>query len=231
MAWFRRRKSEQQDDPTVSTPSLFGIEEWIRQNKPSLLPRLDKVQVLEFEQANGVELPTDYRTFITTVCDGGAFGPEYGLLPLGAVPKHNACHEGSLSGHRAARPFPFTEEWVWEDEEQTDDRDRRIEETTHGTLVLGEEGCGAYWALIVTGPCRGEVWLLTGEGITPCRPRMGFGQWLETLACGGLSWWAPFVMHWGPREGTWREARAAGSHSRTRSAGTASSSSERAPRF
>lgn len=209
MARFWKKKTEQQGEPAVLTSSLSGIREWIKQYKPSLLPCLSENQVLEFEQVNSVKLPKEYREFVTTVCEGGAFGPEYGLRPLDPLSRNYACCDRALCGYRVAKPFPFTEEWVWEDEKQTEDRERLIKEATNGTLVLGEEGCGAYWALVVTGPCRGEVWLMTAEGITPCKPRMRFGQWLDTLARGGISWWAQFVMHWGPRDGIWFYSHAA----------------------
>lgn len=55
-----------------------------------------------------------------------------------------------------------------------------------GSLVLGTDGCGMYWHLIVTGPQRGHVWLISGEGAQPfgaefgnTTSRSGFGGWVQ----------------------------------------------------
>lgn len=65
----------------------------------------------------------------------------------------------------------------------------------HGSLVLGTEGCGMYWHLIVTGPHRGHVWDISGEGASPfgaefghTTGRSGFAGWVEHWA-GDNDWY------------------------------------------
>ncbi len=140
--------------------------------------------VRAFEAEHGIVLPEPYRTFVAEIADGWRPGPpEYGLVPLGEVPpdwgKARPVRE-------LGRPFPLTEPWFWEeDPRSTEEIDVLLGPVfDHGSLVLGTEGCGMYWHLVVTGPHRGHVWLITGEGagpfgepfdFTPARP--GFAGW------------------------------------------------------
>ncbi|MBY8877636.1 SMI1/KNR4 family protein [Actinacidiphila acidipaludis] len=145
--------------------------------------------VRAFEAAHGVVLPEPYRTFVAEMADGSAVGPPaYGLVPLGTLP------EGWGQGRPERvldRPFPLTEPWFWEQEEAgpCPELDARIEEVfDHGSVVLGAEGCGMYWHLVVTGPDRGHVWLVTGEGAGPFGAEFGF-----TTAAPGFAGW---FRHW-----------------------------------
>ncbi|NUR28699.1 MAG: SMI1/KNR4 family protein, partial [Catenulispora sp.] len=61
----------------------------------------------------------------------------------------------------------------------------------HGSVVLGTDGCGMYWHLIVTGEQRGHVWWISGEGAVPFGAEFGH--------TGGESGFAGWVRHW--REG------------------------------
>lgn len=75
------------------------------------------------------------------------------------------------------KPFPFTRFWVWEDgQESSEGTDSHV---TFGSIYIGNDGCGAYWHLIITGPERGNVWMLCGEGIQPTCPKRDFLTWYE----------------------------------------------------
>lgn len=137
------------------------------------------VEVAAFENRMGVELPEDYKTFITTVANGGAGPPDCSMLPLGTVPKY---FTGSLRSNweelpNLKKPFPFTKRWCWENGELSDEGDE--DDVDCGSLMLGEDGCGMQWHLIVTGPDRGMPWMLSGEGILPVCPKRGFLDWYE----------------------------------------------------
>ncbi|MFJ1754783.1 SMI1/KNR4 family protein [Kitasatospora sp. NPDC088134] len=146
-----------------------------------------------FEAAHGVVLPEPYRTFVAEIADGSPAGPpEYGLVALADLPSDWGAGrpERDLS-----QPFPLDAAWLWEDDEDTpedefDDLVGRV--TDHGSIVLGTEGCGMYWHLVVTGPQRGRLWLDTGEGAAPYGgpSEADFGR--TTAALGFTDW----VTHW-----------------------------------
>lgn len=161
--------------------------------------------ICHFEMRYGIVLPDEYRQFLMRDGDDGAFGPRYGLLRLGTVPSHwSQLYDYST---RLRRPFPLESAWVWEDEPDARDLERRIDSTDDGVLLLGEEGCGARWILVVSGRRAGEVWLTTGEGATPTG--LTFRAWLARFAADGDEWWAPLVETWGPSPYIWFAAHAA----------------------
>ena len=132
-----------------------------------------------WEKSRQVALPQEYREFISRVGNGASGPPEYGLLPLGEIcadllPAEKLTWR-SLEGLR--RPFPFTKPWVWEEGELSSEGSR--EQVGDGSIMLGTDGCGIYWHLIVSGPERGTVWQLTGEGIQPLCPKRNFGEWVS----------------------------------------------------
>jgi hypothetical protein len=47
-----------------------------------------------------------------------------------------------------------------------------------------------YWCVIVTGPERGNVWMISDEGIQPTAPKRDFLQWYEDWLDGVRDWWA-----------------------------------------
>ncbi|MFI9787441.1 SMI1/KNR4 family protein [Kitasatospora sp. NPDC051984] len=121
-----------------------------------------------FEAEHGVVLPEPYRTFVAEIADGSPVGPPfYGLVPVAELP----TDWGADRRKRVlARAFPLVEQWVWEADEDTpeEELDDAIEPVfDHGSVVLGTDGCGRYWHLIVTGQHRGHVWFVDGGGATP----------------------------------------------------------------
>jgi hypothetical protein len=96
-------------------------------------------EVRAFEARHGIVLPEPYRTFIAEICDGPS---SFELMPLGAVP----FDWGRDRPERVlAEPFPLTEAWIWEDDE--DLTDEELDELlhpvfAHGSLVLANDGCG-----------------------------------------------------------------------------------------
>ncbi|WP_435127538.1 SMI1/KNR4 family protein [Actinacidiphila sp. bgisy144] len=142
--------------------------------------------VRRFEAEHGVLLPEPYRTFVAEVADGSALGPpEYGLAPLGADAGQNGGRKREL-----ARPFPLTEGWVWEDDPRPAAQIEPLLDRVFGdgSVVLGTDGCGMYWHLVLSGPHRGQVWLITGEGAVPFGAEFGH--------TGGAAGFAGWVRHW-----------------------------------
>ncbi len=155
------------------------------------------------------------------VCDGLRAGPPYyGLLPLAQTPQD----WGPGRPERLlAEPFPLTAAWLWEAEgdeaalSEQEFEDRIAPVYDHGSLLLGTDGCGMYWHLIVTGPQRGHVWLIDENGAIPFGTRPGtclmlgtpgFLGWVIRWAQ-GRSWFAPATAYPASASGPEATARSA----------------------
>ncbi|WP_328466424.1 SMI1/KNR4 family protein [Streptomyces sp. NBC_00448] len=151
--------------------------------------------VRAFEAECGVVLPEPYRTFVAEVADGSPLGPpEFGLVSLGGAGGDDGrSGQKGRNGRRErelGRPFPLTDAWVWEDDPRpVAEIDPVLERVfDDGSVVLGTDGCGMYWHLVVSGPQRGHVWLITGEGAVPFGAEFGH--------TGGDAGFAGWVRHW-----------------------------------
>lgn len=168
--------------------------------------RRTEQQVAAFERRHDVELPAEYRAFVTGVADGGA-GPAYGLFSLAASVA--AEPRGRVPDDFLRTPFRFRRAYnplddrklasfwrrVEDGEIDEDEADRRHLEQGSGTLVLSHEGCGILHLLVVTGAARGQVWVdnrVSDQGLYPLG--VGFLDWYErwlddTLTGGDGLWW------------------------------------------
>jgi hypothetical protein len=141
-----------------------------------------------FEAVHGIVLPEPYRTFVAEITDGSSSGPpDYGLLGVAEMPD-------DWGENRPARelavPFPLTEAWLWEEDRRPPEEIERLLGPVfdHGSIVLGTDGCGMYWHLIVSGSHRGHIWNISGEGAMPFGSEFGY----TTGTPGFLGW----VRHW-----------------------------------
>jgi SMI1 / KNR4 family (SUKH-1) len=157
-------------------------------------PLAQAKEVEAFEILHGIQLPEDYKQFVIEVGNGGEGPPYYGLLPLGATPQYdvpNVLTQG-YSG-LLSKPFPFTEFWCWEEEESEELIEHRLHTIHYGNLILGNDGCGQYWSLVIVGEQKGKIWQLTDVGIYPCAPSLTFLDWYEYWLEGGDDWWREYV--------------------------------------
>ncbi|MFD0367580.1 SMI1/KNR4 family protein [Streptomyces sp. NPDC059071] len=162
---------------------------------PEAAPPAGWEAVRSFEAEHAVVLPEPYRTFAAEVSDGLRAGPPYyGLLPLAQTPPD--WGEGRPE-RLLAEPFPLTEAWLWEDDETELSEQEFAARTNavfdHGSLLLGTDGCGMYWHLIVTGSQRGQVWQIAGEGAIP------FGTHAPDALMPGIPGFTGWVTHWAER--------------------------------
>ncbi|GHJ92310.1 hypothetical protein SNE510_18290 [Streptomyces sp. NE5-10] len=150
---------------------------------PEAAPPAGWEAVRSFEAEHGVVLPEPYRTFVAEVGDGLRAGPPYyGLLPLAQTPSDWGAGRPE---RRLAEPFPLTETWVWEDDVGPALPQEEFEARTgavfdHGSLLLGTDGCGMYWHLVVTGPQRAT------SGRSPARARSPSAPTSPTPRCPAL---------------------------------------------
>ncbi|MER6914535.1 SMI1/KNR4 family protein [Streptomyces sp. NPDC000594] len=140
----------------------------------------------DLEAQLGVELPEEYRTFLTRVGAGGA-GPAYGLFPvryaeqrwqwegdgadmtktsLLALPFPGSPHPAAEAVERLRAERPDEDEY--DDEDAFETAYEAWEEQwydiflgparTAGAIVISHLGCALREWLIVSGPHRGTVW-------------------------------------------------------------------------
>lgn len=154
----------------------------------SLNPVLSEGEVAAFEGRNSVTLPEEYRRFLLEVGNGGEGPPHYGLVPLGQGPdsanREQVRYWEQLPHVHLA--FPFTVPWNWDEEESTGEGEP--EQARHGSIFLGEDGCGMNWHLIVSGAERGRVWVLYDAGVAPTVPTRDFLAWYEDWLAGVRDW-------------------------------------------
>ncbi|WP_327071197.1 SMI1/KNR4 family protein [Kitasatospora sp. NBC_01302] len=120
-----------------------------------LRPPLAEETIRSFERQHGVRLPGSYRAFLKEVADGGA-GPDHGVLGLDEqVDEEDALHQLREEDRHAgflAAPFPHTDAWPGPG------REGSAKYSVQGSLVLGEQRCGTFSRLVVTGRNAGQVW-------------------------------------------------------------------------
>lgn len=170
-------------------PRIENVRTKIVLRQIAVRARLSSGTVDAYEKRHGIQLPSAYRDFLIHVGNGGKGPPEYGVVPLGHIPTDMATDENAawLSLPDVGKVFPFTKTWVWENgERSTEGTDAQV---GFGSICLGTDGCGMYWHIIITGPERGHVWMLCGEGIQPTNPKRDFLQWYEDWLDGATDWW------------------------------------------
>ena len=165
----------------ASEAALARIKAVVARKEPDAEITLDDAELTRLERAAGLAepLPEEYRRWLLEVADTEAV--EIEMMELTSA---------------SARPFPLTEQWVWEDD---DDADPEEIDRVHsdGSVLLKDDGCGMRWVLVVTGPERGQVWQLTGEGAAPAVApderddgySGDFLTWFEFWLNGGENWW------------------------------------------
>ncbi|MFJ4190934.1 SMI1/KNR4 family protein [Kitasatospora sp. NPDC089509] len=173
-------------------------------------PPLARDELEAWEARHGMTLPEPYRTFLTRVANGFSAAPsgEEVLLPLGRLPDswYHWDSENWLSPDRfdptaprdPAAPFPLTEEWQWEYDFFPDEHVGLMASLYRdGSVILGAEEDGCYWALITAGPRRGTVWQLADGTAFPYTgpdadedgaPPLGFLDWIRQWNT-GRGWW------------------------------------------
>jgi hypothetical protein len=133
----------------------------------------------EFEAKHRIRLPEGFRAFLLLVGNGGVGPAYYGIEPLGLPASDMRAKEVKKWTELpdVGKTFPFTRQWVWEDGDESDEGSR--EEIDYGSIYIGNDGCAQYWRLIITGPERGNVWQVCGEGMGPADPKRDFLTWYE----------------------------------------------------
>ncbi len=170
----------------------------------ALNPPLPEAEVQRFEHKHSIELPADFREFLTNVGNGGA-GPFYGVCVLGLFDAAGSGDEPWQPNDGIvgvlAEPFPHSDTWNLPDElfdapgdlksdeaeekwQQAHDEKAWAPELMNGAFPICHQGCAFRTYLVVSGPERGHVWSdgrASDEGIAPHvganGERMTFADW------------------------------------------------------
>ena len=158
---------------------LQRIQDKMIKSGTQVNPVISEDEITKFEVFHKIELPKEYRDFISKIGNGGQGPPYYGLAQLGQIsPDMDKYQKVSYAEYKnIGRPFPFTKYWVWEDGDVSDEGSQ--DDLDMGCLYLGNDGCGMYWFLVITGRDRGIPWQICGEGAQPVCPKRDFLQWYE----------------------------------------------------
>lgn len=131
---------------------------------------LSENEIVDFEKRNHVHLPQAYRIFLKEVGNGCSMIDGFGLNPLDAIETTNLYQS-----------FVLEDAWIWEDDDSMTHAELTeiMKTKLNGQMELINIGCGMSYNLIVTGKCRGEVWMFSDVGVTPCCERQDFLGWFD----------------------------------------------------
>jgi hypothetical protein len=160
---------------------IFGAE--VHQYR--LRTTLKDKELLTFERKHAIELPDDYRSFVSLLGNGGA-GPFHGVFQLGGFDDDEAWPTGLVSTLSDA--FPHKKKW------NLSATKMELEEEAYydpalmaGAFPICHHGCALRSWLVVSGAERGRVWYdgrADGDGIWPQTDAHGkplsFAAWYET---------------------------------------------------
>ncbi|MFD9007364.1 SMI1/KNR4 family protein [Streptomyces sp. NPDC059582] len=146
--------------------------------KAVLGPRLTEARLSVFEDSHGVRLPVEFRQFLTRIGHGG-YGPTYGLLPM----EQWVSRQTGMG--RPAEPFPVIPD---RDIPQGPADQGEFAGSFPGTIAVVYRGCSDFTLLVVTGPGRGRLVEVNGEGFFAPRfhTDSDFLSWYER--------WLDFVL-------------------------------------
>lgn len=159
-------------------------------NNICLRPPVEMEQVCAWEKKYGVKLPEDYFTFLTEIGDGGTIVP---ITPdCDKLVSFKTYEQDGYSFAGIKTPFTLEKSWMpdWGDTiENAPDTEDKLEKLMakrwnmirhDGNLTLAEDKTDNFqrWFLVVTGPCRGEVWMESEFGVLRF-PNCTFSKWLQ----------------------------------------------------
>ena len=135
-------------------------------HKYKILDPVCEERLLEFESKNGVQIPAEYRSFLTSFGAGG--GPGYGIYDFRKVE--------SVS---VKQRFHLTDSQEW-----PDDDDDPIWDLP-GLLNISTSGCGHDWSIEINGPQPGTMWVNAGDRLQRCDSfGTWYGEWLDRVEWG-----------------------------------------------
>jgi hypothetical protein len=156
-----------QADPQFN---VFGASS----HKYQMAPPVTEADIRQFETSYSIVLPDCFREFLLGVGNGGA-GPFYGIYPLGSL-VNELVEDPRPFLMKPAIIDPDMTDAVWKDlKKQTSESGLSDEEFNEvcgklysGVLPIGSQGCSYLHAIVLNGPCQGQVVNLDVELQKPC---------------------------------------------------------------
>ena len=182
---------------------IFGTEEHrFEVNAP-----LFEQEVQSFEALYRIQLPAEYRHFISAIGNGGA-GPFYGVFPLGLMDHVFGLAPWTMAEGfvgNLSEPFPHRDEWndlsanpdnlrseAPDYEKLVDEFEKRYWSgaVMNGAIPICHTGCALRIWLVVTGPQVGNLWFdkradlggvmpLTRDDGSPLTFDTWYRQWMD----------------------------------------------------
>ncbi len=149
-----------------------------------------KLKIFNSFKKNSHQIIDEYKDFYNKYKD---LQPGYyGLIAYGLKSPSN-FYEYNYAD-TVEKDFLFTQECVWEDFDDEGKIKMTIEKVQYGSITISYEGCGIYWILITAGLKRGEIWLLTEEGVTPVSKNLE--EWKSKIIENPIFWYEK-IKQWG----------------------------------
>jgi len=156
--------------------TIQRIKQKILDKNFELNPVISIEVIHQFEKQNNIVFPEELVLFYTLIGNGGKM---FGGYPI------KKFEDLNIDIEKAKKEFPFTDYWIWEDEEDNIDTDFDI--IGNGNIELIDIGCCQTWNIIITGKERGNMWLFTDVGIGPSTQKPGFLSWYECYLDGNYN--------------------------------------------
>jgi len=169
--------------------AIFGSSN----HKFEIRPVLTMTELQQFQEKYKLELPWEYKLFLTEISNGGV-GPYYGLYSLfeGIKEANSYSTDGnSPLDNSFTIDFPFNNKVVEEfinyyntciDDGENDEIEYfNVPDKFTGVIFLSEYGCGWSYVLVVKGEQSGTVWF-HGENVSPVLAegkQWSFFDWYE----------------------------------------------------
>ena len=154
---------------TKINSDITRIKSKLRKKGYAVDQSASRVLIDRVEEQLGITLPEELTLFYTEIANGCPMIDDFSLKPI---------EEWEIDKETINNEFPFSEYWVWEDEE-SDPEDEKLESIYCGSIELINVGGGQAWHIIVNGKEKGQMWFFTGVGIQPCAPKLNFLSWFE----------------------------------------------------
>ena len=130
------------------------------QHKYAHGPTLSDAKLLRFESQHNVNLPNEYRSYLSKIGNGGA-GPGNGIMTF----PNGDGRDSMYTKENLNIPFLFDAPYrCWEHND--DDLELHQLDETCGTIRLAHYGCAIFAFLILNGEFENQIWFWEPNGDT-----------------------------------------------------------------